>query len=372
MIKNFFKQQVLETYFFFVAPLLSYAALIIINRQTIGDIIAEAKKTFAFYLFFGNDFLLIASLTFYCYLFGKITEYCLRYAEYIIKKTEKPRSLAPLIKSICFIIFSIGVGTFVHITILDNIGHLDAVVVAHATETLMRWDYKIFGFYPVIALQALQKIPFVDSAFILVYQSIGIIMSLLAIALCIKNKTLWRMYIISVMLASTLSLPIWRLYPAISPNEMYLENITKTEAAIATQQVHNVNLSTKLTAFLEKLRGHWSIPEKGLFAITTFPSMHVAWGILIVYFCVLLWRPLAYIAVPWAIMNTISTVYVFEHYAVDAFAGLFMAILAIIITKKLLAFEKQYYIGTYTEFAAIDAVQEDTKKIATILKEMHR
>ena len=84
-------------------------------------------------------------------------------------------------------------------------------------------------------------------------------------------------------------------------------------------------------------------PNNNILPISTFPSMHAAWGIVIAYAGVILWPPLGIILIPWAIINGIGAVYILEHYSVDIFLGVFIALISIIITELLFNLENKYF-----------------------------
>ena len=125
----------------------------------------------------------------------------------------------------------------------------------------------------------------------------------------------------------------------------------------------DAELGSALTTFLSALQGNWSDPKNASFAVTSFPSMHAAWGIILAYFGAALWWPFGIFLIPWAFLNFVSTVYTLQHFAVDAFSGAAAAMIAIALVYILLKFERRYYTGRYRPFLIIDMIQADVRSL---------
>ena len=85
--------------------------------------------------------------------------------------------------------------------------------------------------------------------------------------------------------------------------------------------------------------------------------MHAAWGVIIAYAGISMCPWLGIIFVPWALLNGVGAVYILEHFSVDIFLGIIVALLAIIITEALLSFEDKYFEDRLGLFSWFDYIQ---------------
>ncbi|WP_460994690.1 phosphatase PAP2 family protein, partial [Staphylococcus aureus] len=67
----------------------------------------------------------------------------------------------------------------------------------------------------------------------------------------------------------------------------------------------------------DRMEKYWVDTEGVSMAITTFPSMHAAWGVIVAVIAIELFPPLFLVVVPWFILELIGAVYTMQHYAVD-------------------------------------------------------
>ncbi|MCX6757571.1 MAG: phosphatase PAP2 family protein [Candidatus Nomurabacteria bacterium] len=103
--------------------------------------------------------------------------------------------------------------------------------------------------------------------------------------------------------------------------------------------------------------------------MSTFPSMHAAWGIIACVALIEIWGPLAIIAIPWIIAELIGTMYTLEHYAVDVILGIIIGFFALWITKRLLKFEKQYFVDHYNLFSIFEHLEKHYRNTNQKVKE---
>lgn len=217
--------------------------------------------------------------------------------------------------------------------------------IAKTNEGLMSLDRSIFGVYPFAWVQetANPAKPFFDKlAGILVntYASLSLVLGLGLVLVLLKNGRLFYRFVLAFSTSLIISLPIWHFAPAIPPIDGYIDNITGSalpdDVQVALSSYNpNPTLASALDAF-RTLRNDYL--KSAAFAVTTMPSMHVAWAALILYFGILAWTPLTLILIPYFLLNLASTVYVAQHYAVDALAGALVAVLAIVLSSTLTRF----------------------------------
>lgn len=231
------------------------------------------------------------------------------------------------------------------------IGNIDPKPVLQASNMLMRWDLRIFGIYPPFWLQFLSGYSRISMLLMVTYGCLGIVLSLTAMLLAVTDTLLLRKFLLSFTTVVIFAFPVWRAIPAISPDEMYRKNI------LSLAKFHDIpNGNTLFSAPMDnRLKKYndslvWSAPQKKYFGITAFPSMHVAWSIIVVFFLFRIKKTLAFIAVPWALLNAAGALYTLQHYAVDVLTGVAVGIAAIMAAHYLLN-SKWAGIGTRYFFA---------------------
>ncbi|MBI2591240.1 MAG: hypothetical protein HYW34_01010 [Candidatus Brennerbacteria bacterium] len=87
----------------------------------------------------------------------------------------------------------------------------------------------------------------------------------------------------------------------------------------------------------------------------------MAWGLIIAYFSIFLWRPLGIVMIFWSLLNALGALYTLQHYAVDLILGAFIGMFAIITADLLMKFEKKYLNADSELFSFIDMAQKDIR-----------
>ncbi len=196
-------------------------------------------------------------------------------------------------------------------------------------ELIIFWEKIIWKTLPFlwfhIQENPLKKIfNFFEKFIIFSFDSLPIIM--IAIGLFfyfLKNKLFFKRYFVSICLALTISMPFWYFFPVNSPNNSYL----------ATHKLPASYRPTKSVILFEKrIRDK----QKESPPISTIPSMHVIWAILVVYYLLRFNKKSAFISIPWLIFLMISTVYLAQHYLFDVMLSILLSLLIIIPTTNYL------------------------------------
>jgi hypothetical protein len=207
--------------------------------------------------------------------------------------------------------------------------------IAGNNNILMQADKVSFGIYVPFWLQETTNPwkPLFDIAspvLIGVYSSLWFFLGFMLVLLLIKDDRLFVDMFLSCLLCLLLAAPLWYVFPALSPSMGYWHPIIPLNSSFDVQPV--LALYAPNETLLSYLKEQAAIAEgfpDWFLAITTIPSLHVAWGALFVYFAVRAWLPLAIIAVPYFLLNSLSAVYTLQHYAVDIPAGIFVAVVAL-------------------------------------------
>jgi len=244
---------------------------------------------------------------------------------------------------------------------------------------LMDLDNKLFGFYPFLGSYyqidiLLKLIPF----FIISYLALGFMMGLIWVILYLsKNKELFYKYVIAMTLAVMIGLPIWMSYPANSPR--HLNNIYNPQRIIrdynsvdiaVKEIVTNNKFDYRILNFQEDI----GIGRDDVIPISTIPSMHVVWALLILYYLYKISKRTIFFTLPWNFFSTVGAVYLGQHYFMDVVIAFPVAIIAIYFANVLVKMEKKYYqnnrFDRYEEKMKIQ-VRDDLIKVPNMFKNFY-
>lgn len=201
-----------------------------------------------------------------------------------------------------------------------------------ASNMCAKWDRQLFGINLPFWFQdknnSLRWIfDFLSETLIYSYDMIILVFSITLLFSLMLNFSTFLKYIFTFTIIVALSLPIWYLIPALTPMDMYRDNLLAYSPSLDIQNsLNNYQPNEKLMNFFHELR---KLSGKSSFGVSTFPSMHIGWSIVILYFCFKIWRPLLFFIVPYTLLNGLATVFTLQHYGVDVLAGIIVAIFAI-------------------------------------------
>ncbi|MBI4119883.1 MAG: phosphatase PAP2 family protein [Parcubacteria group bacterium] len=253
---------------------------------------------------------------------------------------ESSRDIKTLLKFLLRIlglgaVFALLIGTGVRFVI----GEATAESVASNGNLLMTLDKKLFGVYPAFWFQNITgpaKLVF-DAAgpwFIAAYNALSLAVTAVFFITLARGNKKFHQFFASFLLAAAISLPFWHFWPALSPLDGYLVNQTKIAPPEDIQrEIVRYKPNQSLQNFLNSVANVNRDEKNSFFAVTTMPSMHVAWATVALYFGIEVWPPLAMILVPYFILNFAASVYTMQHYAVDGLAGMAVALAAIFAVK---------------------------------------
>lgn len=273
-------------------------------------------------------------------------------------------SSATVISVFFFVMFLLGV-------VIHVVDHLPtAEHVAHANTTLYYADHEFLGILAPLslhtgsgfgsALEAL-RVPMFHA-----YTTLGIIMAITALLfLTIRPKEFLQMGA-AFAIATSLSAPFWIMFPAISPLEGFVDDkIGMTMPEEVSRDLSLISWDEKMDELLSPMRIFWKSGENGFYAITSFPSMHIAWATILLFYGAMFSRLFFLILIPHFILNALSTVYFLQHYAVDIPLGIAIGLLAALIslfairsTPRDIAYVSEETRRSIVRFASILRIQK--------------
>jgi membrane-associated phospholipid phosphatase len=214
--------------------------------------------------------------------------------------------------------------------------------VLWANQFLMEIDHKLFGTYVPFEAQEQPLFHFFSALLLNCYLYLNEVFLLVLLALCVFNYKRFRHYCLAFIACVLLAFPGWYAIPAITPDEAY--RLNKPRAVIPldismelTAPIYHLN--PDVAKFLRGVEPHESAPSQGIYLVTSLPSMHVAWGMLAVWFGCKLWRRSVLFLAPWGALNAIAAVFTLQHYAIDVIAGMVVTVLAVLLVQGLLTLE---------------------------------
>lgn len=263
-------------------------------------------------------------------------------------------SLLLIILSISFIAYSLTLATILLFRISDPIR------TAEFGKVFLNWDRAIFKTDPGIWMINNLGGTFWEKILLWTYMNIFEVLSIVILVSFILNKKAFRKLIMSFFISWIIALPLWFLFPTLSPDFMFRLNELNAAGVQDIKAFNNFTPSTLLKNDLQNLDAvHITNkdPANRLLSISTFPSMHAAWGTIIAYAGMIISPWLGIILIPLSIINDISCVYILEHFFVDVLLGIIIALISIIITELLLRLEAKYFKDKFGLLSGLDYIK---------------
>ncbi len=211
---------------------------------------------------------------------------------------------------------------------------------------LLNIDKFLTGNYPFLWLHSFLN-PFKDFFDFLTpiiipsFFALSAIMGILAVVFYLdKNKKLFKGYVIASFIVLLLALPLWYFFPANSPANAFLYNSEKLASdSILSQEIKSYHPNLRVESFQKEM---WE-NQKSALPMTTMPSMHWAWALIIVYYLFKKERRTIFFSLPWLFLALFGTIYLGCHYLIDGLASLFLVALSILLANFLIRMEQKYY-----------------------------
>lgn len=215
--------------------------------------------------------------------------------------------------------------------------------ISYYNNLFINFDKSVFGVHLPFWFQDIKNplkpvFDFLSFPILFVYMNIAVVLGFIFLFSLIKGEKVFYRLILSFALVLTIGVPLWGIFPATPPFDAYYDNVNNLEVPKNVE----VSMSTyqpnpTLASFYDGIK-KLNLKYKNFYAITTMPSMHIAWSVLILYFGFIFWRPLMVVLVPYFILNATATIFILQHYTIDIPAGFLVGVVSIwlagIIAKK--------------------------------------
>jgi len=230
---------------------------------------------------------------------------------------------------------------------------------------LLDIDKFLTGNYPFLWLHSFLNpfknfLDFLTPVIIPSFLALSVIMGILIFVFYFdRNEKLFKGYIIASFIVLLLAQPLWYLFPANSPVNAFLYNSDRTGLnLVLSQEIKNYHPNLRVGSFQEEM---WE-NQKNALPISTMPSMHWAWALIIVYYLFKKRGRTVFFSLPWLFLTLLGSVYLGCHYLIDGVVALFLVVLSILLANFLVKIEKRYYNEDIQEIEFKEKVKKEILK----------
>jgi hypothetical protein len=318
----------------------------LINDRAFGR---DFWLSFIYMQFFGRQIVYLMGLVGLAYMAFSAVAYALKRRQFRLTKSGNPSpEMQRLVerfqtaKSFMGLVVMCTYSLLINVIVMNAMCRPSPARVAWANDFLMRADRTIFGTFVPFEMHEQEVYAGLSILLLQAYLSLTMMLCLVLVALLIFRVDRFRQYILAFVAIMFLCMPGWAVFPATTPSEGYRTGKLQLGVPydIAVEIAHPVmNLNYNVVNFLRQVEPYESNPMDGRFFITSFPSLHVAWGLLIVWFGVAVWRRSIVLLLPWGLLNCVGAIYSLQHYAVDAVSGMIVVVIAVFLVRGLIALE---------------------------------
>ncbi len=234
--------------------------------------------------------------------------------------------------------------------------------VSHDTSTIDHLERLLFGGLPATPLINIFSGTFFEYMIIKSYENLSTIVLFVSTLTILIDKNIFKKLLISFFVAFIISIPIFNTLKVVSPDVVY--EIKKIN--INNENLNDIRKSQLLDNKITEFRKTYTNNNEGFFAISSIPSLHAAWGIIIVLILLSLKnKTLGILSIFWQILNALGTFYTLQHYALDTIAGIILGLFSYYLAGLLIKIEKKYYTGFdfYSVGNLFDEMRERIKSI---------
>ena len=188
--------------------------------------------------------------------------------------------------------------------------------------------------------------------------------------LIFRDKFIARRFLLSYFLAFLIGLPFWFTWPVLGPNMMFRVNQLQTTISNEIKtSISNTEFSETKKEVLKGFEDYYASDNYRSIDVSSFPSMHSAWGIIITFALLETFGVFTLVAtIPWLLALLVGTVFTLQHYFVDTIFGVLVGILVWFLVGKFLKLEGKYFKDKYQLFYSLELLENTTKSFLERLK----
>ena len=195
-------------------------------------------------------------------------------------------------------------------------------------ELLFRFDILLTGTFPPLAVGSFSYPSWFIGAVNFSFMHLVWVLLVFGAYLFIAHQQLFREAIGAFFLGLMILYAGWLIFPVLSPHDRFIDNVYELPTVEAVQPyVNGYRPQEEIAAFLEGMRERKE--DLSVLPTSTFPSAHVAWATILVYYAWRLWPWLGLIAFPFAVVSSLGTFLFAQHYFVDLPAGILVSAISI-------------------------------------------
>jgi len=221
--------------------------------------------------------------------------------------------------------------------------------------------------------------PYAVEFFGFFYSNTMIVVAGLVFLFAFHSKKLAREYMFALVIASVVSTPFWLLLPAIAPVQLATY---ESVAVYDTAGVLSGQTAVVMELFTKYENTNWAAVVTGWddfwrqvydfgwgFPVSCNPSMHIIWGVLVAFYARKIHWFFGAAGIFFLVAEGVGTMLFLQHYLIDIGFGFIIAALVIVLTQKLLTFEKRYLsVNTDAWFSFMDYMEHTGVKILSLIK----
>lgn len=199
-------------------------------------------------------------------------------------------------------------------------------------EALLRSDYFIFGKPLFVLLQEWTLFSVFSTLVIFSYGGLVTFLIVGIFYLSVVSEKNFRRLLAAFCFSLILGTPFWHLMPAIGPNFRYIDNIY--------HQPIPADIQTDLSAakIVQPIREYQKQlvagrKEEDVQIVSSIPSAHVMWAIILAYYLYISGRRLRYLVIPILTLSAFGTGYLGMHYFIDIPLGILFGVGSIWLAK---------------------------------------
>lgn len=252
-------------------------------------------------------------------------------------KSEQGQELKKFLQSLSFLLICVN-------SIIITVVGLTSLMFAHASphniipvgSALMSIDYSLFHTYSGVILQKFFSNDRVWMAIIYCYKYLFFAMVAILLIAFVKNVRIFRLGLLSLAFAFCISIPLWLLNPTLPPLNMYVGAHPYDPQSTYTKDLSQYTMNPRLVDQMTPLQQLWVSDTNSWYGISTNPSSHITWGLIVVVIAFLVWTPLGVVACVWFLGDALGTLLLFQHYFIDLVVGAIVAFFSLWVISTLL------------------------------------